>query len=205
MTESAPSAPRAVVIGASAGAVEALLHVLPQLPRGYPLPVLVVVHVPPQRRNVLASLFAARCPLDVREPDDKEPAAPGTILFAPPDYHMLVEADRTISLSVEGPVQFSRPSIDVLFESAADAYGPGLIGAVLTGANHDGAEGLAAVAAAGGMAIVQDPAQAAYPVMPEAALALTPHAERLTLDGLVRRLLAAGDRSSGNQAGEISR
>jgi len=187
-----PAPDRAVVLGASAGAVQALSRLLPVLPRDYPLPVLVVVHVPPQRRNVLAELFAAKCRLAVREPDDKEPIAPGTILFAPPDYHMLVEADRTVSLSVEGPVQFSRPSIDVLFETAADAYGTGLTAAVLTGANHDGAEGLRAVAEAGGTALVEDPASAAYPVMPLAALALVPSAETLPLEALARRLLDAG-------------
>jgi len=180
-----------VVLGASAGAVQALSRILPILPPDYPLPVLVVVHVPPQRRNVLAALFAEKCRLAVREPDDKEPIAPGTILFAPPDYHMLIEADRTVSLSTEGPVQFSRPSIDVLFESAADAYGAGLIGAVLTGANHDGAEGLRAVAEAGGTAFVEDPAEAAYPVMPSAALALTPRAESLSLAAIAQRLLEA--------------
>lgn len=193
MTSSRPEATSrgAVVLGASAGAVQALSRILPALPPDYPLPVLVVVHVPPQRRNVLAALFAEKCRLAVREPDDKEPIAPGTILFAPPDYHMLVEADRTVSLSTEGPVQFSRPSIDVLFESAADAYGAGLIGAVLTGANHDGAEGLRAVTEAGGTALVEDPAEAAYPVMPAAALALTPRAESLSLDAITQRLLEA--------------
>ena len=181
--------PRAVVLGASAGAVQALSRILPVLPCDFPLPVLVVVHVPPGRRNVLAPLFAAKCNLKVREPDDKEPIVPGTILFAPPDYHMLVESEHTVSLSVEGPVQFSRPSIDVLFESAADAYGSGLVGAVLTGANHDGAEGLRAVVEAGGTALVEDPASAAYPVMPGAALALVPGAESLSLSALAQRLL----------------
>ncbi|MBN8849606.1 MAG: chemotaxis protein CheB, partial [Sphingomonas sp.] len=140
----------AVAIGASAGAVEALSAILPRLPADYPLPVLVVVHVPADRRSVLATLFQSKCRIAVREAEDKEPVVPGTVYFAPPDYHLQVEADRTLSLSADDPVLYSRPSIDVLFESAADAYGAALAGVVLTGANQDGARGLAAVAEAGG-------------------------------------------------------
>ena len=109
----------AVVIGASAGAVEALSVILPALPAGYPVPVAVVVHLPPDRPSIMAELFAARCRVAVREAEDKEPLVPGTVYFAPPDYHLLVEAAGHLSLSSEEPVRFSRPSIDVLFESAA--------------------------------------------------------------------------------------
>jgi two-component system, chemotaxis family, protein-glutamate methylesterase/glutaminase len=167
---------QAIVIGASAGALETLSAILPGLPRDYPLPVLVVVHIRPDRHSVLAELFAAKCAMAVAEAQDKEPIAPGTIYFAPPDYHLLVEMDRTLSLSSDEAVFFSRPAIDVLFESAADAYGETLAGIVLSGANQDGAEGLLAVAQAGGAAIVQAPATAFAAAMPEAALALTPHA-----------------------------
>ena len=97
----------------------------------------------------------ARCAIRVREAEDKEPIEPGVVYFAPPDYHLLVEQDKRLSLSDDEPVLFSRPSIDVLFESAADAYGGGLIGVVLTGANSDGAKGLKAVVQAGGVAVVQ--------------------------------------------------
>jgi two-component system chemotaxis response regulator CheB len=189
-SEGTPSV--AVVLGASAGAIQALLHVLPMLPADYPLPVLIVVHVPPGRRSELTTLFAAKCRLAVVEGEDKAPIASGTIVFAPPDYHMLVEADGTIALSRDEPVFFSRPSIDVLFESAADAYGPGLVGVVLTGANEDGARGLRAVAEAGGVAYVQDPATAYARAMPEAALGACPRAGRLSLDGIVASLLEAG-------------
>jgi two-component system chemotaxis response regulator CheB len=171
----------AVVIGASAGALEALSVLLPALPSSCRLPVFVVVHVPPRRRSALAELFQAKCRLEVREAEDKEPVVAGTIYFAPPDYHMLVEPDRSLSLSSDEPVHYSRPAIDVLFESAADAYGAGLLGIILTGANQDGAKGLKAVADAGGTAIVQDPAEAAAPAMPEAALAACPHAKVLSL------------------------
>lgn len=184
---------KAVAIGASAGAIHALLRILPALPSGYALPVLAVVHVPPGRRSELAGLFAGKCRLPVREAEDKEPIEPGTVYFAPPDYHMLVEAGGTISLSTEEPVFFSRPSIDVLFESAADAYGPDLMGVVLTGANEDGARGLRAVAEAGGSVFVQDPATAYARAMPDAALAACGKARVLSLDGIVECLIEVGN------------
>ncbi len=119
---------RAVAIGASAGAVQALQAILPAMAAGYGLPVLVVVHVPSDRANMLVPLFQARCAITVKEAEDKEPAHPGVIYFAPSDYHLLVETDESLALSVDEPVNYSRPSIDVLFESAADAYGAGLVG-----------------------------------------------------------------------------
>jgi two-component system chemotaxis response regulator CheB len=185
---------QAVVIGASAGAIQALLQILPALPADYALPVLVVVHVPPGRRSELTTLFATRCRVRVGEGEDKAPIEPGTVTFAPPDYHMLVEPGGTISLSADEPVFFSRPSIDVLFESAADAYGPGLVGVVLTGANEDGALGLRAVAEAGGVTLVQDPATAYARAMPQAAVAAWGQATVLPLGGIVAALLAAGAR-----------
>jgi two-component system chemotaxis response regulator CheB len=179
----APS-PKAIVIGASAGALEALSAILPALPADYPLPIMVVVHIRPDRHSVLADLFDAKCALRVREAQDKEPISPGTVYLAPPDYHLLVEMDHTLSLSSDEPVFFSRPAIDVLFESAADAYGPELIGIVLSGANHDGAEGLRAVAQAGGTALVQSPGSAYASAMPTAAIAQCPAASILTLDDI---------------------
>jgi two-component system, chemotaxis family, protein-glutamate methylesterase/glutaminase len=171
----------AVVIGASAGALEALSVILPCLQADYGLPVLVVVHVPPDKRSILADLFQAKCRIKVEEAEDKEPICAGTVYFAPPDYHLLVEPDKTLSLSNDEPVLYSRPSIDVLFESAADAYGPGLIAIVLTGANKDGAKGLKAVAEAGGTVVVQNPEGAYASAMPEAAIAECPGAQVLSL------------------------
>lgn len=168
--------PRAVVIGASAGAVEALLHILPQLPAGFPVPVLVVVHLPADRPNTMVDLFAARCRLRVKEAEDKEEPVAGTVYFAPPDYHLQVEPDGTLSLSSDEPVHYSRPAIDVLFESAADALGDGATGIILSGANADGAAGLQRLTAAGGMALVQEPDTAAALAMPRAALAACPGA-----------------------------
>ncbi|HEX3993318.1 MAG TPA: chemotaxis protein CheB [Acetobacteraceae bacterium] len=174
----------AVVIGSSAGALEALSVILPALPASYRLPVIVVVHVPADRRSVLAELFRAKCRISVREAEDKEPIVGGTVYFAPPDYHLLVEKENRLSLSSDAPVFFSRPSIDVLFESAADAYGAALIAVILTGANQDGAAGMSAVVEAGGLAIVQDPAHAFARAMPEAALTMCSDARVLSLDDI---------------------
>lgn len=181
-------ASRAIVIGASAGALEALSIILPALPASYPLPIMIVVHIPPDKRSVLAELFRIKCRMNVVEVEDKEPIHAGTIYFAPPDYHLLIEKDQTMSLSSEEAVLFSRPSIDVLFESAADAYGPELTAIILTGANQDGARGLQAVVANGGFAIVQDPASAFASAMPEAALALSPDAATMPLSDIASHL-----------------
>jgi two-component system chemotaxis response regulator CheB len=178
----------AIVIGTSAGAVEALTALLPSLQPGFRLPIIIVVHLPPDRRSAMADLFRAKCALDVREAEDKDAIVAGTIYFAPPDYHLLVEADRTFSLSCDEPVLFSRPSIDVLFESAADAYGPKLVGIVLTGANGDGAKGLKAIMEAGGQGIVQTPSSAFAPAMPEAALGISPLAKSMTLEAIAAYL-----------------
>lgn len=178
----------AVVIGASAGALEALSVILPSLPAGFRLPVMVVVHVPPNRRSMLVNLFRAKCQIPVREADDKEPISPGTIYFAPPDYHLLIELDKSLSLSSDEPVLFSRPAIDVLFETAADAYGPTLIGIILTGANQDGARGLRAIVEAGGTGLVQSPPGAFAATMPEAATAACPSAQVMSLDALATYL-----------------
>jgi two-component system chemotaxis response regulator CheB len=178
----------AVVIGASAGALEALSVILPALPAGFRLPLLVVVHVPPDKRSVLAELFQAKCRIPVREAEDKEPIIDGTIYFAPPDYHLLVETDKGLSLSSDEPVLFSRPSIDVLFESAADAFGDALIAIVLTGANQDGAKGLKAVVEAGGIGLVQDPDGAFASTMPQAAIEMCPSARVMSLDAIAEHL-----------------
>lgn len=160
----------AVVIGGSAGGIEALFVLLEGLPASYPLPVVVVLHLPEHHDSKLAEVFAPRLALPVREAAAHAPVARG-VSFAPGGYHLLVEADRTFSLSCEPPVLFSRPSIDVLMESCADAYGPRLAGILLTGASADGARGLARIRAAGGLAAVQSPREARHPVMPDAAVA----------------------------------
>ncbi|NLR98057.1 chemotaxis protein CheB [Rhizobium sp. P38BS-XIX] len=181
----------AVVIGASAGALEALSVILPALPADFRVPIIVVVHIPPDKRSVLAELFASKCVLRVIEAEDKEPIRSGSIYFAPPDYHLLVEVDKSIALSSDEPELFSRPSIDVLFETAAEAYGPALIGIILTGANEDGAKGLKAVADAGGIAIAQDPEEAFQNTMPKAAIDAVSSAHILPLASITSFLREA--------------
>jgi two-component system, chemotaxis family, protein-glutamate methylesterase/glutaminase len=160
----------AVVIGASAGGFEALLAILEGLPPTYPMPLVAVLHLPDHHESRLAELFGYRLELQVREARDKEPLAPGVLYFAPPGYHLSIENDYSFSLSGEDRVSYARPSIDVLFASAADAYGQSVAGILLTGANFDGAAGLAGMQVAGGLTVVQDPASAQIPTMPEAAL-----------------------------------
>jgi two-component system, chemotaxis family, protein-glutamate methylesterase/glutaminase len=183
--------PQAVVIGASAGALEALSVILPVLPDDFRLPVIVVVHIPPDKRSILAELFQAKCRIDVLEAEDKQTISAGTVYFAPPDYHLLVEVGHSLSLSADEPVLYSRPSIDVLFESAADAYGAGLVAIVLTGANEDGARGAKAVVDAGGTAIIQTPNGAFASTMPAAALAACPGALVMSLDAIAEYLQKA--------------
>jgi two-component system chemotaxis response regulator CheB len=163
---------RAVVIGASAGGVQALAEVLPALPAGTSVAVLVVVHLPRDRPSLLAEVFAPKCALAVREARDKEPVAPGTVYFAPSNYHLLVDVGPRLALSADDLVHHSRPSIDVLFESAAAIYRDKLLGVILTGANEDGAEGLAAVHDAGGTTVVQEPQTAQASAMVLSAMRL---------------------------------
>jgi two-component system chemotaxis response regulator CheB len=186
----------AVVIGTSAGGVDALGLLLPALPADGQAAVFVVIHLTRERPSRLVDLFAGRCAAPVREATDKEPVVPGTVYFAPPDYHLLVDAGPQVALSADELVNFSRPSVDVLFESAADLYGAQLLGIVLTGASHDGASGLAAVARAGGRAMVQRPDTAQVPIMAEAALLRTPSAAALPLEEIADLLAALPRRSA---------
>jgi two-component system chemotaxis response regulator CheB len=181
-----------VVIGASAGGVEALAELLPALPATFNPALFIVLHLPRERPSLLVQIFEKRCALPVREADDKEPVQPGTVYFAPPDYHMLLEKDRQIALSADDPVHFSRPSIDVLFESAADVYGERLLGIILTGANEDGAAGLHAVHQAGGVTVVQRPDSAKVPLMVVSALQRGPADFVLSLPEIAQLLGALG-------------
>ncbi|WP_394791969.1 chemotaxis protein CheB [Rhodoferax sp.] len=173
---------QAVVIGASAGGVEALLKLLPALPRGLAAAVFVVLHLPRESRSLLVEIFGPVCQLPVREALDKDRIAPGTIYFAPPDYHLLLDTGPQLALSVDEPVNFSRPSIDVLFETAADLYQERLMGVILTGSNDDGTAGLAAVRRGGGITVVQNPGTAVMSEMPAAALRGGPADYVLDLD-----------------------
>lgn len=168
---SLPKGLRAIVVGASAGGVEALSLLLPALPAGLKAAVLIVLHLPRDRPSLLSEIFALKCCLPVKEAEDKEPLRGGTVYFAPPDYHLLVEAGPCLALSIDAPVHYSRPAIDILFESAADVFGADLLGLVLTGANQDGAAGLRAIHLAGGVTAVQAPETAQAATMPQAAIA----------------------------------
>ncbi|HEY1172040.1 MAG TPA: chemotaxis protein CheB [Verrucomicrobiae bacterium] len=178
----------AVVIGASAGAVDALSKLLPLFPADFPAPIIIVIHLPPDQKSAMPALFAAKCQLTVKEAEDKEPTMPGTVYFAPPNYHVLLEQDGSLSLSSDEPLNFSRPSIDVLFESAADAHGARLAGIILSGANSDGAKGLRAIVDAGGSALVQSPQLAEAFVMPTSALEACPEAQSLSLPEIFETL-----------------
>lgn len=182
----------ALVIGASAGGVDALLRLLSALPGDYRLPIVCVLHLPDNRDSLLVELFQRRMALSVHEVEDKDSLRGGTLYFAPPGYHLSIESDRSFSLSREEPRHFARPSIDILFESAADVFGPRLAGLLLTGASADGAAGLLQIQRSGGLALVQEPADAQVPVMPLAALALLTPDALLPLTGL-RDLLAELD------------
>lgn len=162
--------PTVILIGASAGGVEVLLSLLGRVGPAAP-PIVVVLHLRRDRPSLLADIFAKACSIPVAEAIDGQPLLPGTIVFAPPDYHLLVDRGPRLRLSIDPPLRFSRPSIDVLFESAADVLGAGVVAIVLSGNNDDGSDGVEAVARAGGRVIVQDPASARGADMPGAALA----------------------------------
>jgi two-component system chemotaxis response regulator CheB len=160
-----------VVVGASWGGLEAIGQLLSALPQSFRAPIAVVQHRGPSTPDgIMRHYLAVRCPLPVVEVEDKVPVQDGKVYLAPPDYHLLVD-EGVLALSLEAPVGYSRPSVDVLFESAADCYGKGVAAVVLTGANDDGSRGAMAVKRAGGQVLVQEPAEAKRREMPDAAIA----------------------------------
>jgi two-component system chemotaxis response regulator CheB len=172
VTELKAEAIEAVAIGTSAGGVQALLAILPALRETSQLAIFIVIHLPRDQPSLLVDVFSARCRLPVREAEDKEPVVPGTIYFAPPNYHLLVDRGPHLVLSADDLVHHCRPSIDVLFDSAADVYQDRLLGILLTGANEDGAEGLVSIRDAGGFTVVQSPETAYSSRMLRAAIDL---------------------------------
>lgn len=160
-----------VAVAASAGGITALSRVLSGLAVGFPVPVVVVQHLDPRHKTIIAEVLGRRAPLTVRLADHGERAEPGTIYVAPPNHHLLVEADGMLMLSSSELVHFLRPSADLLFESVAGTYGPRAIACVLTGTGSDGAMGASAVKSRGGTVIVEDPALAEFSGMPEAVMA----------------------------------
>jgi len=180
-----------VAIGTSWGGLSAMTKLLGSLPAEFPVPIVVVQHRSKDSDRLLVQLLQDATGLKVCEIEDKDVLCAGTVHVAPADYHVLVESGY-LSLTLEEPVRFSRPSIDVMFSSAADAYGPATIGVILTGANEDGAMGLADIVKRGGCALIQDPKTAEIKIMPEAALKATPTAEVLSIGHLAPRLIELG-------------
>jgi two-component system, chemotaxis family, protein-glutamate methylesterase/glutaminase len=176
-----------VAIGASLGGLDALSRLLGDLPKSFACPIVLVQHRRPDTEARLAQLLGSRCSLQVSEPDDKEPLESGRVYVAPANYHLLVEVG-SLALSTDPPVLYARPSIDVLFESVADAYGEAAIGVVLTCSNEDGAAGARAIKTAGGRVLVQDPKTAEASIGPLAAIAATRVDGVLALPEIAARL-----------------
>lgn len=204
----APLAPvDAIVLGASAGGVEALLAILALLPSSFVLPIVAVVHIPRDRPSLLVEVLGARAHIAVREAEDKELLLPG-LTIAPPDYHVLLDVDCArhvagapdvrLALSNDALVSYCRPAIDVLFQSAAEVLGPRVVGVVLTGANDDGALGLRAIKAAGGLCAVQWPDEAPARTMPEAAIASAQPQFVAPLNDIIQWILALDAHRAGN-------
>ena len=161
-----------VVIGASAGGLTALENLLTPLPENFAIPIILVQHISPDSENYMVTFLNEHCNLRVKEADEKEVVLPGTVYVAPPNFHVMIEEDFSITLSVEERVNFSRPSIDVLFETAAFSIHDHVIGIVLTGGNQDGAMGLKMIKESGGLTIVQAPEEAQVDIMPSAAISV---------------------------------
>ena len=179
----------AIVIGVSTGGLNALKFLFSGLPSGFRIPMIIVQHLGARSENEWISLLKDKERLNIREADEKEVIENKSIYLAPANYHLLIEKNRTFSLTIDERVNFARPSIDVLFESAAEAYRDKLIGIVLTGANNDGAKGLAYIKEWGGLTIVQDPATAEAHYMPAAAMALKQPDHVLSLENIVELLI----------------
>jgi two-component system chemotaxis response regulator CheB len=169
-----------ITIGGSAGGISAMQTILKKIPTGFRIPIVVVIHLPANNHGLLSEVLGGWTKNPLREPNDKDPVEAGTIYTAPSGYHLMVEKEKIFCVNLDEPVQFSIPSIDVFFDSAAEVYGENVLGVILSGANEDGAEGLSRLADAGGMAIVQNPITAQSPLMPESALKAVPNALLLT-------------------------
>lgn len=181
------------VIGFSAGGIPLAQQLLAALPAAYPLPVVLVTHLPPTAGSGLLPLFQSVSRLPVKLAFDKQAIAAGNVYIAPPDYHLLVERNGHFALSVDPPVKSVRPSVDVFLQSAAEVYEKHLIAVILSGANSDGADGMARVRATGGVTIVLDPLQAEFRIMPDAVIEATDVDYVASLDEIISLLLAVQD------------
>jgi two-component system chemotaxis response regulator CheB len=188
---------KAIVVGASAGGIEAMMHIFCPLPPDYPLPIISVIHMPDSHESHLAEVFQQWTRIKVEDAEDKATIQKGRVYFAPAGYHLLVEQDATFSLSCELPVNYSRPSIDLMMLTAAQAYASGLLGILLTGANLDGALGMKAIKDHGGVTIVQAPLEAKSGTMPEEAIKLQTPDLILGLSEIKNMLLRLGEMHAG--------
>lgn len=179
----------AIVIGASAGGLQALTKLLSGIPKGYFVPIVIVQHRSKQERELLEMVLQQKCSIRIKQAEEKEIIKKGVVYFAPPDYHLLIENDHTISLSIDQAVKYSRPSIDVLFESASLVYRERLIGIVLTGSNDDGANGVRSIFSRKGTTIAQDPVEATYSIMPQSAIRTGAVHHILTLNRILEFLI----------------
>jgi len=185
----------AVIVGSSAGGIRALGNLLAPLPNDFPLPIIVVQHLHPESESYLPKILATHCLLPVKQAEEREIIQAGSVYIAPPNYHLLIEEDRSFSLSLEPPVRYARPSVDVMFETAVYAYRDKLIGIILTGANDDGSYGVKKIKQMGGYVIVQDPRTAEAEAMPKAAIAATEVDKVLPIEQVGLYLLQLVNRS----------
>jgi two-component system chemotaxis response regulator CheB len=179
----------AIVIGVSAGGINALKSILYKLPGNFPYPVIIVQHLSANSDSAWITILDNNCKLKIKEADEKEQIEKGTVYIAPPNYHLLIEKNKTFSLTVDERVNFARPSIDVLFETAAEAYKDRLIGIILTGSSNDGTAGLKKIKEMGGLTIAQDPSTAESSYMPASAIASVPVDHILPLNGILDLLI----------------
>jgi two-component system, chemotaxis family, protein-glutamate methylesterase/glutaminase len=179
---------RIIVIGASAGGLNVIATLLKSLPEDYKIPIIIVQHLSPQSNDFWIKSINELCKFEVKEAEEKELIQKGFVYIAPPNYHLLVEHDKTLSLSVEEKVNFSRPSIDVLFESASDVFKENLIGIIFTGSSKDGASGMKKIKENGGTTIVQDPSTSENKFMPEAAINASKIDHILSLEKIIELL-----------------
>jgi two-component system chemotaxis response regulator CheB len=182
-----------VVIGASSGGLDVLITLLQRLPDHYLIPTVVVLHQRPNRSSGVPKMLAKYTHMQVQEPEDKQGIEAGNLYVAPPNYHLLIDSDKVFSLSLDAPLNYCRPSIDMAFESAAEAYRSHLVGCVLTGANSDGADGVRYIKQNDGYVLVQDPAQATVDSMPRAAIAAAEVDEVLNIEQIAECLSWFGE------------
>lgn len=178
------------MIGLSSGGMEAMKKLFSRLPEDFRMPIVIVQHISPLSNSEWISILNKKCALNLKEADEKEAIEPGIVYIAPPNYHLLIEKDKTFSLSTDERVSYARPSIDVLFETACEAYRERLIGIILTGSNHDGTAGLKCVKKSGGLCIAQDPNDAFSSYMPATAVKEVGPDHVLKLDDIIDLLIA---------------